>query len=64
MHIQELNGMHKYTDKSKRFVTDRIMAMVSEDILTRQICEELFERDYTRIEETLNAFRKENGIIK
>ncbi len=56
-HIQELNGMHKYTDKSKRFVTDRILATVSEDILTRQICEELFERDYTRIQETLNEFR-------
>ncbi len=57
-HIQELNGMHRYTDRSKRFVTDRILETVPDDILTKQICEELFERDYTRIEETLNAFRK------
>nr|MCR5651542.1 hypothetical protein [Lachnospiraceae bacterium] len=29
-HIQELNGMHKYTDKSKRFVTERILATLPE----------------------------------
>lgn len=56
-HIQELNNMSKYTDRSKRFVTEKILASVPEDILTRQICEELFERDYTKIEETLNAFK-------
>ena len=49
--------MSKYTDRSKRFVTEKILASVPEDILTRQICEELFERDYTKIEETLNAFK-------
>ena len=58
-HIQELNGMYKYSDKRKKYVTERILDTVPEDILTKQICEELFERDYTRIEETLNAFRKE-----
>ena len=63
-HIQDLNGMYKYTDKSKRFVTERILDTVPEDILTKQICEELFERDYTRIEETLNAFRKEKTTRK
>ena len=63
-HIQELNNMSKYTDRSKRFVTEKILASVPEDILTRQICEELFERDYTKIEETLNAFKKEKSIRK
>ena len=63
-HIQELNGMYKYSDKSKKYVTERILDTVPEDILTRQICEELFERDYTRIEETLNAFRKEKTTRK
>ena len=63
-HIQEWNGMYKYTDKSKKYVTERILENVPEDILTKQICEELFERDYTRIEETLNAFRKEKTIRK
>lgn len=56
-HIQELNGMHKYTDKSKRFVMEKIIAIVPAEILDKQISEELFERDYTRIEETLNEFR-------
>jgi len=56
-HIQELNGMHKYTEKSKRYVTERILNAVPEDILTKQICDELFERDYTQIQETLNEFR-------
>ncbi len=63
-HIQELNGMYKYSDKSKKYVTERILDTVPEDILTKQICEELFERDYTRIEETLNAFRKEKTTRK
>ncbi len=56
-HIQELNGMHRYTDKSKRFVMEKIIAIVPAEILDKQISEELFERDYTRIEETLNEFR-------
>ena len=63
-HIQELNGMHKYTDKSKRFVAEKILLTVPEDILTKQICEELFERDYTRIQEALNASRKEKTTRK
>ena len=56
-HIQTLNGMPKYTEKSKRFVTERILASVPEDKLDRQISDELFERDYTLIEETMNEFR-------
>ncbi len=63
-HIQELNGMHRYTGKSKKFVTERILATVPEALLTKQICEELFERDYTRISETMNAFRKEKTSRK
>ena len=56
--------MHKYTDKSKRFVTEKILSTVPEDILTKQLCEELFERDYTKIEETLNAFKKKRLPVK
>ena len=59
-HIQELNGMFRYTDKSKRFVTEKILATVPAEVLDKQISEELFERDYTKIEETLNEFRKRN----
>ena len=49
--------MFRYADKSKRFVTEKILATVPAEVLDRQISEELFERDYTKIEETLNEFR-------
>lgn len=58
-HIQELNGMPRYRDKSKLFVANKITETVPLDILTPQISEELFQRDYTTIEETLEEFRKE-----
>ena len=58
-HIQELNGMPKYRDKSKLFASNKIVDTVSYDILSPQISEELFQRDYTMIEETLNEYRKE-----
>ena len=58
-HIQELNGMPKYRDKSKLFAANKIVDTVPYDILSPQISEELFQRDYTMIEETLNEYRKE-----
>jgi hypothetical protein len=58
-HIQELNGMPKYRDKSKLFASNKIVDTVPYDILSPQISEELFQRDYTMIEETLNEYRKE-----
>lgn len=45
-HIQELNGMPKYRQKSKAFIIDKMLAVVPEEILKQQISEELFERDY------------------
>ena len=58
-HIHELNGMSKYRDKSKLFAANTIVDTVPYDILSPQISEELFQRDYTMIEETLNEYRKE-----
>ncbi len=63
-HIQELNGMPKYRDKSKVFVAGKIIQTVSYENLSPQISEELFQRDYTQIEETLNRFRKEQAAGK
>ncbi len=60
-HIQELNRMYAYKQKSKRFVADKIVETVSKELLGVQVSEELFERDYTKIWETIQAFRKENG---
>ena len=60
-HIQEINGMHAYKNKSKRFVADKIVETVAPEDLAKELSEELFERDYTKIWDTIQTFRKENG---
>lgn len=60
-HIQELNRMAAYKQKSKRFVADKIVETVPPELLARQMSEELFQRDYTKIWETIQNYRKENG---
>lgn len=56
-HIQELNGMPKYKERSKDFVVDKILLKVPEDILRIQMCNELFERDYTKIGDTIKTYK-------
>lgn len=41
------NKMPKYAQKSKKFITEKLIERVPEQILHEQISEELFERDYT-----------------
>lgn len=60
-HIQELNCMAAYKQKSKRFVADKIVEKIEPEVLAVQLSEELFERDYSKIWETIQTFRKENG---
>lgn len=62
-HIQEKNGMYKYARASKDFVRKKILETVPEDILWRQFSEELFERDYTMIEQTLEEYRREHSSV-
>ena len=57
-HIQEINEMPKYKEKSKAFVIEKILAKVPEDILNKQLCDELFERDYETIATVINEYRK------
>ena len=57
-HIQELNGLPKYKNKSKDFVVDILLTKVPEETLRIQMCEELFERDYSLITETIANYRK------
>lgn len=57
-HIQELNRMPAYKKKSKAFVADKILANVPEETLAVQISEELFERDYTTIEEIIRQYKQ------
>ena len=53
--------MYAYKQKSKRFVADKIVETVEPKILAGQLSDELFERDYTKIWEQIQTFRKENG---
>lgn len=57
-HIQELNHMHKYKQKSKDFVIDKILETVSEELLQEQICEELFQRDYNTIADAIQEYKE------
>lgn len=60
-HIQELNGMAKYKEKSKKFVMGKILEKVPGEVLQGQISEELFQRDYTEIEQVIKEFRRRRG---
>ncbi len=57
--IQEKNSIPKYRQKSKDFVIEKILLKVPGERLYRQISDELFERDYTEIEENIRAYKKE-----
>ena len=59
--ILEKNGLPRYKEKSKRFVTGKILEKVPADLLSKQISEELFERDYTTIGQEIEAYRKKKG---
>lgn len=57
-HIQELNHMPKYKEKSKKFVIDKILEKVPAETLQIQVCEELLQRDYTEIEDIIREYRR------
>lgn len=59
-HIQEINGMPKYKQRSKDFVITKIMEKVPWDLLHKQISEELFQRDYNTISEAIKEWRSSN----
>lgn len=49
--IQEMNHLHKYAGKSRKFVEEYVLEKVDGDILKKQILEILFDRDYTIFDE-------------
>lgn len=57
-HIQEINGMPAYKQKSKDFVQKKMLEKIPEEVLQKQISDELFERDYTTIQETIRKFKR------
>ena len=56
--LLKLNGLPRYPRKSKFFVQQALLERVDHDILWKQACNELFERDYNTIEETIEEYRK------
>lgn len=60
--IQEWNGMPKYKSLGKAKAAEKILELVpdkiSEMTLRRQISDILFERDYSKVEETLAEYRR------
>lgn len=59
-HIQEMNKLPKYRQRSKQFVTEKILLRVPQEILKEQISQELFERDYTQIAEIIMEYKRGN----
>lgn len=56
-HIQEINGMAKYKEKSKAFVIDKIAEKIEPERLKKQVCEELFQRDYSEVAAQIAEFQ-------
>ena len=57
-HILKQNDLPQYRQKSKGFVVEKILCRVPEDLLRKQICQELFERDYQMIEDTIKEYKR------
>ncbi len=52
------NHLPAYKQKSKRFVQQKLLEKMEWEVLKLQMCEELFERDYTRWNEELEKYRE------
>ena len=56
--IQEKYHLPSYKQKSKKFVQEKILEKIDHDELNLEISRELFDRDYTTIEEEIENCRK------
>lgn len=56
-HLQEINGFHKYAAKSKQYVMLYLIEHVPEEILKKQLCNELFERDYSTVSQRIEEYK-------
>lgn len=52
------NHLPAYQKQSKKFVRQKLMEKLDWEILKPQLCEELFERDYTLWDEKLSAYKE------
>ena len=58
-HLLELNHLPAYKRKSKAFVQEKLLEKVPHELLKHQICEELFQRDYTVIAEEIEEYKSQ-----
>lgn len=56
-HLLTINHLPMYKNKSKKFVQQKLMDKMTWEMLKQQMCQELFERDYT----LWNEMMIENG---
>lgn len=59
-HLLVMNHLPAYKERSKRFVQMKLIEKVPRDLLHMQISGELFERDYTLIEQEISEYRANN----
>lgn len=60
-HILERAGLPAYRQKSKDFVQNVLLEKVDSPVLWHMVTDELFERDYTEIAQTIRAYRTAHG---
>jgi hypothetical protein len=60
-HILERAGLPAYRQKSKDFVQNVLLEKVNSPVLWHMVTDELFERDYTEIAQTIRAYRTAHG---
>lgn len=58
--IQKRNHLPEYKEKSKLFVQGKLLEKIPAHILSAELSQELFERDYTLIGEQIGAFRAQH----
>ncbi len=60
-HILELNSLPRYKRQSKQFVQNKLLERVDKKLLKRQMCDELFERDYTLWDEMMEEYKNQQN---
>lgn len=60
-HLLEINHLPMYRQKSKKFVQQKLLEKLEWEVLKPQMCEELFERDYTLWDEEVFGRRGKSG---
>ena len=63
--VNDIKKLEKYewnllAEEIRQFLIEKILLSVPQDILREQISQELFERDYTQIEELIRDYKRKH----